>query len=84
MDLDLLLYGQFCITDKNLIVPHPRMKQRAFVLVPLLQLDPFAVIPGQGKAQLFKSKLTSQTIREIMEHEYSAPNQAEIDLRDIK
>ncbi|MGC1174891.1 2-amino-4-hydroxy-6-hydroxymethyldihydropteridine diphosphokinase [Polaromonas sp.] len=40
LDLDLLLYGSACIESQELTVPHPRMAQRAFVLVPLAEIAP--------------------------------------------
>lgn len=40
IDLDLLLYGEAVIREPNLIVPHPRMHERRFVLEPLVQLAP--------------------------------------------
>ena len=40
LDLDLLLYGSASIGSANLVVPHPRMWQRAFVLVPLAEIAP--------------------------------------------
>ena len=40
IDLDLLDYGRMRIDESGLVVPHPRMHERAFVLVPLLELDP--------------------------------------------
>jgi 2-amino-4-hydroxy-6-hydroxymethyldihydropteridine diphosphokinase len=40
LDLDLLLYGEAAIKTKNLVVPHPRMYERAFVLKPLLEISP--------------------------------------------
>ncbi len=50
LDLDLLLYGETRIESPALSVPHPRMHDRAFVLVPLLELAPEALIPGRGLA----------------------------------
>lgn len=43
LDLDLLLYGTGRIASKNLTVPHPRMSQRAFVLLPLAEIAPALV-----------------------------------------
>jgi 2-amino-4-hydroxy-6-hydroxymethyldihydropteridine diphosphokinase len=63
LDLDLLLYGEERIDAPGLIVPHPRMTQRAFVLVPLLQLDPLIAIPGAGPAQGFLPDVAAQAIR---------------------
>jgi len=40
IDLDILLYNQENIETENLIVPHPRMYERAFVLVPLVEITP--------------------------------------------
>ena len=49
LDLDLLLYGDERIDDANLTIPHPRMHQRAFVLRPLADVAPDAIIPGLGR-----------------------------------
>jgi len=48
IDLDILLYGEQVINYRRLQVPHPRMLERAFVLVPLAELSPGLVIPGSG------------------------------------
>ena len=48
LDLDLLLYGSLQLHGPRLTVPHPRLHQRAFVLQPLLELDPALVVPGVG------------------------------------
>ena len=50
LDLDLLLYGSGSIESANLTVPHPRMWQRAFVLVPLAEISPGLVSAGQLQA----------------------------------
>ena len=50
LDLDIILYGSRVIDEPGLQVPHPRAKERAFVLEPLLEIWPEAVIPGKGKA----------------------------------
>ncbi|MDZ7865569.1 2-amino-4-hydroxy-6-hydroxymethyldihydropteridine diphosphokinase [Acidovorax sp.] len=47
LDLDILLYGGETITSPDLTVPHPRMGERAFVLLPLSELAPEHVTPGQ-------------------------------------
>ena len=48
LDLDLLLCENLLISTERLTVPHPRMAQRAFVLIPLLELLPEAVDPRSG------------------------------------
>lgn len=47
LDLDILLYGQARINTATLQVPHPRMRERAFVLVPLAQIAPHCVTAKQ-------------------------------------
>ena len=47
LDLDLLLYGSALIDSTQLTVPHPRMWQRAFVLVPLAEIAPHLVSSAQ-------------------------------------
>ncbi len=65
LDLDLLLYGQSEISTDSLVVPHPRMMNRAFVLLPLLELDPAIHVPGVGLASSYMSMLTHQTIHAL-------------------
>jgi 2-amino-4-hydroxy-6-hydroxymethyldihydropteridine diphosphokinase len=62
LDLDLLLYGSERIATAALTVPHPRMTQRAFVLIPLLQIDPLIEIPGMGPAHNFVPDVAAQPI----------------------
>ncbi len=49
LDLDLLLYDQRTIDTAELVLPHPRMAERAFVLAPLAALDAQLEIPGKGQ-----------------------------------
>jgi 2-amino-4-hydroxy-6-hydroxymethyldihydropteridine diphosphokinase len=46
IDLDLLSVDRQVVDDEALTLPHPRMHERGFVLVPLLELDPDPVLPG--------------------------------------
>jgi 2-amino-4-hydroxy-6-hydroxymethyldihydropteridine diphosphokinase len=65
LDLDLLLFGDERIARPGLTVPHPRMHERAFVLQPLLELDPAISIPGKGRAGELLSACASQRIERI-------------------
>lgn len=49
IDLDILLYNQDNIESEKLIIPHPRMHERAFVLVPLIEIDPAICFPGSNR-----------------------------------
>lgn len=48
IDIDLLTYESAIVNEPDLIVPHPRLAQRAFVLVPLVEIDPDLWVPGLG------------------------------------
>lgn len=56
IDLDILFYGDRVIEEKDLEIPHPRLHERAFVLIPLLELAPNKVHPRLKK-----------TVRELYE-----------------
>jgi len=49
LDLDLLLYGDAAIDEPGLCVPHPRLHERAFALVPLARIAPDTRVPGHGR-----------------------------------
>jgi 2-amino-4-hydroxy-6-hydroxymethyldihydropteridine diphosphokinase len=61
IDLDLLIYGDQRIDRDGLQVPHPRMAERAFVIVPLAELDPLLDVPGQGPVSQMLSGVDSQS-----------------------
>ncbi len=64
LDLDLLLYGGAHIASLTLTVPHPRMHERAFVLVPLADVAPASlVIPGRGTLQELLAAVAGQRIQ---------------------
>ena len=50
LDVDVLLLGDVVHASERLLLPHPQVSSRRFVLVPLLELDPDLVIPGHGPA----------------------------------
>ena len=62
LDLDLLLVGRRRLRRTQLTVPHPRMHERAFVLVPLLEIAPAATIPGRGAARRWLRATRDQRI----------------------
>ena len=57
IDIDLLLYGSQQFHSENLEIPHPRMHERAFVLLPVCELDKTINIPGHGKAEQLLKRL---------------------------
>lgn len=60
LDLDLLLYGSEQINTATLTVPHPRMHERAFVMLPLAEIAPDISIGAHGKAADLAEKLSLQ------------------------
>jgi 2-amino-4-hydroxy-6-hydroxymethyldihydropteridine diphosphokinase len=60
IDLDLLIYGDLIINDPDLVIPHPYLAERPFVLVPLADLSPDLLIPGYGRAVELMNKLDRQ------------------------
>jgi 2-amino-4-hydroxy-6-hydroxymethyldihydropteridine diphosphokinase len=62
LDLDLLLYGRRRVSQSRLVVPHPRMHERAFVLRPLLDIAPAVAIPGLGAARRWLRTTRGQRI----------------------
>lgn len=65
LDLDLLLYGDSQIDEPGLQVPHPYLHQRAFALLPLLEIAPEVAIPGHGHARDAVSGLETSNIRAL-------------------
>ncbi|TWI04746.1 2-amino-4-hydroxy-6-hydroxymethyldihydropteridine diphosphokinase [Luteimonas cucumeris] len=65
LDLDLLLYGDAVTDQPGLHVPHPQMHLRAFVLRPLVEIAPDAIIPGVGPAAAALEALADDGIRPL-------------------
>ncbi|CAM4238807.1 2-amino-4-hydroxy-6-hydroxymethyldihydropteridine pyrophosphokinase [Streptococcus penaeicida] len=63
IDIDILLFGQKEMDSEVLTIPHPFMTERAFVLVPLLEIAPNVIIPGKtGSNKDFLSLLDASDI----------------------
>ncbi len=65
IDLDLLLYGEHVVDLPHLTVPHPRLAGRAFVLLPLAEIDPGCVIPGLGPVAALAPAVAGQAIERL-------------------
>jgi len=65
LDLDLLLYGERMIAEADLVVPHPRMYERAFVLAPLVEIAPEIAIPGKGRAAALLATCADQRVQKL-------------------
>ena len=67
LDLDILLYGERTVREPGLTIPHPRMLERAFVLVPLAEIAPDAVVPGGGRIADLAAKLDASGLVKLSE-----------------
>ena len=65
LDLDILLFDNLILNDKNLIIPHPRMHERLFVLLPLKDIDENVVIPNQGSIKHIIEGIAPENINRI-------------------
>ncbi len=65
IDLDLILYGDEIINNPDLIVPHPGLKQRNFVLVPLAEIAPDLILPDGEAVQACLQKVSVETVLKI-------------------
>ncbi len=65
LDLDILLYGDLCLAEPLLTIPHPRMAQRAFVLVPLREVAPGIMVPGAGRIDDLIARLPPQQVSRL-------------------
>lgn len=63
IDIDLLLFGDERINEPDLQIPHPRMEQRAFVLVPLLEIEPSLKLRDQPLAEWLSRLRNTQAVR---------------------
>ncbi len=68
VDVDILLYGNECIDTPTLTIPHPRMTERAFVLIPLTEIAPELVIPGaEQPVSLLAARLPAGGLGKIID-----------------
>jgi GTP cyclohydrolase-4 len=70
IDIDILLYGDVVVAQGDLRIPHPRLAERAFVLVPLADLAPERIVPGLGET--VAELLAKQDARGVRRLEASA------------
>lgn len=66
LDLDVLLYDGIRHQEHNLIIPHPEMHLRAFVLCPLLEIAPDCIIPGVGTVAEALTRCRQQQLERIV------------------
>jgi 2-amino-4-hydroxy-6-hydroxymethyldihydropteridine diphosphokinase len=65
LDLDLLCYGDTVLRSDELTLPHPRAHLRAFVLLPLAEIDPLLNLPGLGPVGPLIERVAGQAIEKM-------------------
>jgi 2-amino-4-hydroxy-6-hydroxymethyldihydropteridine diphosphokinase len=82
IDIDIVLFGDERIETPELIVPHPRIGERAFVMRPLLDLDPDVRVPGVGKLAPLLPAVAWQGVRRAVGADEFATLVGRMDLGD--
>ena len=72
LDVDILLYGQRTLVSPQLVIPHPRLEQRAFALRPLLDLAPEATLPDGRSLRSLLTAAADQAVRWVAGPEWAA------------
>jgi len=66
IDLDVLTCGDLVVSDPDLEIPHPRITERAFVLVPFSEIAPYIDIPGLGRVHDLEERLlVTHTVKPV-------------------
>ncbi len=72
LDLDLLLYDDITMHTEKLTLPHPRMFERAFVLIPLVEISPNLTLLNHGSIVKLAQSVQTQGIKKIENNKNSA------------
>jgi 2-amino-4-hydroxy-6-hydroxymethyldihydropteridine diphosphokinase len=65
LDLDIVLYGDLVLHEPGLTIPHARMLERAFVMVPLAEIAPDAQVPGRGRVSELAARLDADSVAQL-------------------
>ena len=65
LDLDLLVYASVAIDEPGLTLPHPRMHERAFVLLPMTEIAPHTLVPGHGLVSQLLAQVDQQGVERL-------------------
>ncbi len=65
LDLDIVLYGDSVVHDSGLTIPHARMLERAFVMVPLAEVAPEMRVPGHGAVRELAARVDAGSVAQL-------------------
>ncbi len=77
LDIDVIAYDDVVSDDADLTLPHPRAHERAFVLVPWLDADPAAVLPGRGPVRRLLDTVDVTGVRRLVAPASTVPGDRE-------
>jgi len=66
LDIDILLYDDLCLTDKDLTIPHPRLHERDFVILPLLEIAPQLSFPNGLSLLKLSDSFKSSSMKKLI------------------
>jgi 2-amino-4-hydroxy-6-hydroxymethyldihydropteridine diphosphokinase len=69
LDLDIVLFGDSVVQEPGLTIPHPRMHERAFVLMPLAEIAPYVIVPGCGPVSELLARVNSSGLTKMQSPE---------------
>lgn len=65
LDLDIVLYGDVVLQEPGLTIPHARMLERAFVMMPLAEIAPDVRVPGHGKVSDLARRVDAASVAQL-------------------
>jgi len=65
LDLDIVLYADLTVHESGLTIPHARMLERAFVMVPLAEIAPDAAVPGHGQVRDLMARVDAASVAQL-------------------
>lgn len=65
LDLDIVLYDDLILQEPGLTIPHARMLERAFVMVPLAEIAPDTMVPGQGRVSDLAGRVDAPSVAQL-------------------
>lgn len=69
IDLDILFFGKHTINTERLVIPHQKVLEREFAILPLLEIDPDFIVPGKNKRlDCYIKTVSDKTLRRYNEH----------------
>ena len=83
LDLDLLLYASVAIDEPGLTLPHPRLHERAFVLLPMTEIAPHTRVPGHGLVAQLLAQVDQQGVERLARERCAIQRPGSVEKPDV-